>query len=319
MVIFMSKITYMEKLHNYYRIYEQIYENPYLPIDAMAQKINLSRNTVSKYLKEMYENKILVGPHLHLNPVANYTQYVGLFTFSDPLLIHQGLNTFPHVIYHALTFGDWNILAVTDEPLDFSHLRGFETLVYWSPKGSISSPLVTVLDWDCAFEAIHRRIQEGPHPHHEPRKTLPHLTWGALEWKLFHLFKYDARQKTTPIIRQMRVRYERVKAWKDTLRECCSFVTGFYPEGFASYSHHCFVCETLYPQMTAELFSLLPTSSLITQLDKGVLVIVHMKYPERLRDLFCAIYDMQTTGIIERFWQASIVYHSHSDRTIQQD
>lgn len=315
MVIFVGKITYMEKLHIYYKIYEQIYENPYLPIDALAQKISQSRNTVSKYLKEMRENAILVGPHLYVNPARNYTQCIGLLTFSDPLSIHRGLNTFPHVIYHALTFGDWNILAVSDEPLDFSHLTGFENLVYWSRKGITFSPRVSMVDWGQAFEAIHRQIREGPHPHSGSRETLPLLTWGSMEWDLYHLFKYDARQKNTPIIRQMKVRYRTLKSWKDTLPGCCSFVTGFYPEGLTSYSQHCFLLETSYPQTVTDIFSLIPTSPLITRVDKGMLVIVHMKFPEGLRDLFCAIYDMQKMGIIERFLQASLVFHSHGDKT----
>ena len=51
------------KLVNYYKIFEVLTEHPTMSIYDIAVHTELSRNTVSKYLKEMYEKRIIIGPH----------------------------------------------------------------------------------------------------------------------------------------------------------------------------------------------------------------------------------------------------------------
>ena len=317
MVIFMSKISYMEKLHNYHKIYEQLYEDPLIPIDTIARNTGLSRGTVSKYIAQMYEQDILIGPHLYLNPAPNHPRYVGLYTFSDPLSTYEGLKTFPHVEYTACTAGDWNILAITSTPLDFSLLKGFQTQVYWSTRGFTSAPLVSMHDWDRAFEDLRAKITGTGRDHAEPpSKTAPSpLNWGHEDWKLFDLFNHDIRQKITPVLKQAHIRYDTYRSWKKTLDKSCSCITMFFPEGFSTYAHHYFVLETAHPHAVTDIFSLLPTSSLITELTQGMLIRVHLKYPHRLRQLFCAIYNMQTQGIITRFREATMLFHSEKEGT----
>jgi hypothetical protein len=310
MVIFVSKISYIEKLSNYHKIYEQLYEDPFIPTDAIARNIHLSRGTVSKYIREMYEKKILIGPHLHLKPTTNYSRYMGLYRFSDPLSVYRGLTSFPHVISHALTAGDCNILAFTDQPLDFSQLKGFQSLVYWKTMGKTSAPLVMMQRWDNAFQDIQERIEQGPYVNLQSMEPVLHLNWGVEEWKLFHAFRFDIRQKITPILKEKELHYETYRSWKKTLKDCCSFVTMFYPEGFDSYGHHWVACETRYSSTLKEIFSLLPTSPLITVLDKGVLMLILLPYPHQVRQFFCILYDLKTAGIIHRFWQAIMINRS---------
>jgi len=58
----MGKISQKAKMRNYFKIYQQIYEYPTMSICDISQTTGLSRNTVTKYLKEMYVKGILVGP-----------------------------------------------------------------------------------------------------------------------------------------------------------------------------------------------------------------------------------------------------------------
>ncbi len=50
--------------------------------------------------------------------------------FSDPFKIFKGLREFPHVLYHAVIFGSWNTVVITDRHLDFSKLIGFQSMLY---------------------------------------------------------------------------------------------------------------------------------------------------------------------------------------------
>jgi predicted transcriptional regulator len=67
----MSKNT-EKRLGGYYRIYEEIFKEPTEPVQKIAQNTGISRNTVARYLTEMYESSILRGPAIFLKPARNY-------------------------------------------------------------------------------------------------------------------------------------------------------------------------------------------------------------------------------------------------------
>ncbi|MGC1121050.1 MAG: winged helix-turn-helix domain-containing protein, partial [Candidatus Methanofastidiosia archaeon] len=98
------------KLHCFHKIYEQITSSPGMPIYEIATNTDISRNTVSKYLQEMVEDCVLIGPQLRLLPSSTYKQYVYLMNFKNPYHLYHNLSGFPHVLYHAMTFGDWNAM-----------------------------------------------------------------------------------------------------------------------------------------------------------------------------------------------------------------
>jgi len=50
----MGKISRAQRRKEYYKIYEQIYESPVQSISDISQNTGISRNTVAKYLQEMY-------------------------------------------------------------------------------------------------------------------------------------------------------------------------------------------------------------------------------------------------------------------------
>jgi len=102
----MDKISQMKR-KSYHKIYEQIYQDPRISLIDITQNTGLSRNTVSRYLQEMYSQGILIGPYLRMKPAQNYREYVYLMNFSDPFFAFKGLKGFPHVLCCAVTFGDW--------------------------------------------------------------------------------------------------------------------------------------------------------------------------------------------------------------------
>jgi len=186
-------------MKNYFKIFEQIYEFPTMSLNEIAATTELSRNTVSKYLKEMYARNILVGPHLRVNPHANYKEYVYLMNFSDPWMVFKGLKGFPHVLYHAVAFGDWNTMVITNNPLDFSQLVGFQNVVYQGIRYCSYTPKPAHTTWDESLKKVCQQIAQGTPARieYKSRKVAP-LTWQEDEWKLFHIFKYNMRQKVTP-------------------------------------------------------------------------------------------------------------------------
>lgn len=148
----------MKRVESYHRIFEQIYKNNRSFIYEIAKKTGLARNTVSKYLEKMYEKTVIIGPRLEMKSTNTYKEYVYLMNFDDPSHVYKGLKGFPHVVYHSLTFGDWNTLVIANRLLDFPQLVGFQNLVYRGIKYWCHTPPVVQTTWEQSFADIKKEI-----------------------------------------------------------------------------------------------------------------------------------------------------------------
>ncbi len=304
----MGKITQAQRRKEYYKIYEQIYEDPVQSISDISQNTGISRNTVTKYLQEMYTNGVVVGPYIEMKPARTYKEYVHLLNFSDPFFVLDRLKGFPHVIDCGVTFGDWNIQVVTDRCINFSKLKGVQSVVYQGVKRFTYTPKVECTSWDEPFKTMHECIKKFTLKSSEHEHFSYPLHWGPDQWKLYHAFKHNLRQKVTPLLRKIKVRYETYTEWMKTLENHCTVHTEFYPEGLKTYMGYCFLFSPNDRLMVQKLLSLLPTSSVITEVGDQVLVFTKVHSPDT-RKLFCTIYDMMTVEMIEGFSQAVILYH----------
>ncbi|MBU7013801.1 MAG: hypothetical protein HXS52_02540 [Theionarchaea archaeon] len=74
----MSETSFLNRLQRCHRIYEQVYQDPLIPLYEIARNTRHSRNTVSKYLHEMQEQGCLLGPSLRMKPTPIYREYAYL-------------------------------------------------------------------------------------------------------------------------------------------------------------------------------------------------------------------------------------------------
>ncbi len=306
----MGKISQSRKKRNYYRIFEQICGNPVMSIYDIAVNTELARNTVTKYVKEMYAKGIMYGPYICMRPSPKYKEYVYLMNFQDPWIAFNGLRGVPHVVYHAMTFGDWNTLVVTDRLLDFSKLAGFENVVRQGMRYCSYTPKPEYTTWGESFEKVYKQLDQFmPIQKEYKDRRLASLDWGEDEWKLFHAFN-PMRKKVTPLLRKINVGYETYAKWMKSLEDHCTIHTGFYPVGCENYLCYCFLTYTDYEESVKSVLSSFPTTSFIVELDKQLLVFTHMISSDIKRKLICLIYDMETKCMIKGFRQAVVLFHS---------
>jgi hypothetical protein len=281
-----------------------------MSIYKIAQNAHISRNTVTKYLKRMYEQDILQGPYLRVKPAENYTEYVYLMEFTDPYMAFQGFSGFPHVVYCALLFGKWNIMVITNELLDLSRLVGFKKMVFQGVRGVSYTPKVDFLSWvQCAYYVEEYVRSFEPQLTPAPRNVLPELPWGKQEWKLFSALHSNIRKKITPTIKEIGVRYEEYTKWKEGLDVYCTRHTGFYPLGYLSYDHHCFLVSTKYEPQIKKVFSFFPTSSFFMEVGNRLLVITSVPGPLIARWLYLMVTLMKVKEMIKEFLHAHVVFH----------
>lgn len=306
---YMGKISQEKRMENYHKVYEQIYEVPALSFYDISLNTGLSRNTVSTYVKDMYIRHIIMGPHLRMNPHSNYKEYVYLMNFADPLQIFNGLKEFPHVVYHAMAFGDWNTMVVTDKLLDFSNLVGLEEIVTQGVRYCSYTPKVEYKTWDERFTEIYEQLDRFTPVHKEYKnRHVTFLPWREDEWKLFHAFKYNMRKKIIPTLRKINVPYETYITWMKTVHNHCTIHTGFYPEGYETYTSYCFLFSTDHEESVKSLCSLFPTTPFIIEVDNHLLVFIHVASPKVKRKLFCLVCDMETKRMIKEFTHTVVLF-----------
>jgi hypothetical protein len=307
-----GRISPEKKMLKYFKIYEQICDDPLLSVYALSQKARISRNTVTAYLKEMYEKQVITGPFLSMKRAQKYTEYVYFMNFSDPMKIFEGLKEFPHIVYHALTFGSWNTSIISERPLDFSRLVGFETMVYRDEKVESELLKAQMISWDAVFREKNESIHKFSHRvKNQDVKEMPVLDWRRDEWALYHAFKHNMRQPVTPRLKKIQVRHEIFGKWKKTIREYCTMQVGFFPERKENYSVCTFLLSSNYEKEVKLLFSHFPTSSLYMDMREGMMVSVYVRDPDCMRKLFCMVCDMKTKGIIEKFRHAQLIDEYH--------
>jgi hypothetical protein len=282
----------------YFPIAGKISEAPFMAISTMSSHIRMSRSTISRCIRRMYEEQRLVGPWLSMNPHENYRQYVYLMNFSDPLTMFEGLKTFPHVMYHAITFGEWNTLIVAEKPLDFSVLKGFQSEIWRGEKGYTHTPPVARISWDQSWKEVKQRLETIPLKRDETKTKLPILDWEEKEWKLYHAFKSNMRQPVKPILKTLRIRYEPFIGWKKSLPEHCGIHTEFYPQSVDTFTNHCLLLKCKYIRAVKELFSLFPTTPIFVEMGESMLVYVKTT-SDMTRNLIRMVYGMKERGIVE--------------------
>ena len=307
----MGKISQNRRKKNYFKIYEQIFEDPTMSIYDISRHSLLSRNTVSKYLQEMYRRQILIGPQIRMKPAPNYREYIYLMNFNNPFQVFEGLKGFPHILYHVMTFGEWNVMVVTDRPLDFSRLVGFERLVRQGIRGCSYTPKVEYTSWDESFETSSDLVERftPSQADEKDRRLTPPLDWGEDEWKLFHTFKFNVRRKVTPTLRKIKVRYDIYSKWIETLEDHSTIHVGFYPESYQNYMTYCFLFSSDYEESIKSLFSSFPTTPFMVEIGSQLMVFANMISSKITRGLFCTIYDMKRKEMIKGFKQAVAVFH----------
>ena len=300
-----------KKSKKFHEIYKEITLSPGIPLYEIAEKTGLSRNTVSKYVGEMYQNMILRGPQIRLKPAPDYREYVYLMNFKNPFHFYQNVRGFPHVIYHAMTFGDWNTMVMTDGQVDFSQLTGYERTVFQGVRYRSVTPLTKRLSWEKCFEKVSREIATFEMKRErKDRQLAPVLGWGEDQWKMYYAFKDNTRKTATTTLKQVHVRYETYVTWMKDLDTHCSYHTGFYPEGYPAYLTYCFLFSTEYEETVRRVFSRVPATPFIMEVGDQLLVLASVVLSGAGRKLFCSICDMKTRGIIKDVRHATFLFHT---------
>ena len=299
--------TTKRRLEKYHTIYEQLYENPSATQSSIAQNTTTARNTVSRYLAEMYEHSMLKGPMLFVKPAQNYRQYAAFLEFEHPLLTYECFKEFPSVISGTLNCGKWNMTVISERSINLPRLQGFQTCLLHNVKGGTSLSKVVVLDWDQSMESISDALQP-PKEKTTLYREIVNNPWNKKEWTLFHAFKHNTRIKVLPIVRKHNVRYETVKKWFSHLHQFANIQPAFYPHGLHNYSVSDFLFQSDYQTQLKDILGLLPSTGVFFPVGEYLFSRLFTSSKREEADLFSLIHQIEEKGYFTEFHFAKALF-----------
>ena len=295
-----------KRMETWYRIYENLYEDPFSSVRIIAQKTGKSLIMTYRCLKDMRQCKVLKGPYLQMGSLSNYQEYVYLLNFSDPFIVFEGLKYVPHVLYHALTLGDWNTLIITDLPFNFSWVCRFENSPFSGLKLKAETPKILFTSWKSWVNQIDKVDQYNGAPIPTSRGS-SFLSWGEDEWALYHAFKANVRKKVMPVLEQLGISYEVFNNWKKSIHEYCTVLLGFFPENPANSMVHTFLVTAGDNDFLTHFCSHFPDTPVLYDLGNCKLLGIHVYSANELKVVFSLIGMLNEKGIIQDWKYAAIL------------
>jgi hypothetical protein len=302
----MRQISIKKKLLKYYKIYEQIYENPSVPLYQITKNTGISRSTVSRYLLEMYNLSIMKGPMIFVKPAGNYHQYASLMKFEHSMTAYRRFHGFPHIISRSLSSGSWNLLLLYEKQMNFSRLKGFQEYVAEGAKGVTYLSKVSFLDWESSLKKIND-VVFPPKQKSILYEEIPSNPWKEKEWTLYHKFKYNIRIQAMPVLKECGVRFQKYQNWSLQLSDVALIQPAFYPEGLNKYFMFDFLFKSEHQKQLVEILGMLPATSLFFSIGNYLFARLFLLTKREHNDLFSLVFRLGEEKFFTDFCQAVVI------------
>jgi hypothetical protein len=270
----MTEFSEDQKRYLKYQIYHHRYDDPWISNKKIAKLVHRSVTTVDRYAQQAEKKGIIVNPKLRL--VYPYRK-AALLLFEDKWAAFNRLQAYINISYLSVFQGDWDIMAVYDGQLDFSHIPGYEQKIADGLRGAIFTPKVRYVSWKRSFAEVDDLLSKEEIKESNSDFGIQYPDWDEEEWKLFYYFESSLRKKFSIFRKQYSIRWKKYQKWKNSLGKYCTVMMQYYPEGRSAYEDLTLCFKTLYGEYIIELVSRFPTSSIFCMI--GEYFSVNMSIP----------------------------------------
>jgi hypothetical protein len=314
------KVT-RKMLKGFHKIYEQVCENPSINQEDIFRNTRIPRGTVSRYIQEMYDQSILVGPMLFLKPAEDYPLHAAFCEFDNAYIVHERLEQFPRIISSSWNCGKWNIMVVCDAPMDFTLLKGFRSCIYEGAKSLTFLSQVSFLDWSASMGSIQAKLSPP-----EKKTTLyeigPSLQWDKEDWILYEKVKQNTRVKITPLLKECSLSYERYRKWIAKVHRhpsSCVTQTAFYPHGLNTYFCYDFLFNSNYHRQLTDILGMLPSTSIFFSVGSHLFARISVMNTKESQDLFSLMVKLKEYNYFTDYYTALVASVSKNHNKNQKE
>jgi hypothetical protein len=308
----LSRLTESQKMEIRHNIYEELVQDERISLTQISKNIGLARNTVTSHYNYMLDNEILFPPSLRLKMFADLREYVYFLQFEKPMRVHQELENYPHVVFHCLTSGAFDLVVFTDSPVDFDLHPSFKQCIAGGPRSNYMFTHVPRITYEKALEDIKTCIKEKSiepgclRTDLEPRTII----WNDLEWDLYYDLKYDMRRTFTEIVKKHGISKWLFYRSYDNIKENCIVTVPFYPQGSHNYSDFFILTKTVYEQVLVDIFLKIPCAGVTFKVEDYLVGWINVLQSYDVREFLAIFHWMEDQGIIETLMHAFPLYQS---------
>lgn len=282
----MTRLSEEEIRYLQYQIYSFKYDNPWIPNKQIAKLANRSVSTVDRYTKKAEEEIIVPNPHLRLNSPF---KKAALLLFEDKWKAYNELQRYTGITYLSVYQGDWDITAVYDGFVDFSQVSGYKGKVMEGPMGRVFTQKVKYTSWKTCFTTMEKFLEQRKIEESTITSTSSYPDWNDDHWRMFNYFKLSLGKRFSHLRKEYPISWRCYEEWKKSLRDYCTVITYYFPEGCQAYDSFTLCFKTDYEKYITALFSTPPTSSVFHKMGDYLFVniFVPLDYEQQMR-----IYDV---------------------------
>jgi hypothetical protein len=285
-----------ENLQTYHRIYDQLYENPFSPVEDIAGVLKMPVSDITQCVDTMYESSLLLGPVISVKPASNYRMYCSFLKVSNPYVRYKEPFKRSYVS-KSWTAGTWDFMVITEEEMDFTGMEGVRECVYQGKKGGTFISKCVHVDWENSMKDIFSRMG-APGEETVFYEEVPSLTWGEKEWMLYHAFRLNARRDSVLVLRALDIDREIYEKWVSTLPEVAYVQPTFYPSGSDVYGALDFLLKSDYQKQIITILGLLPCSGVFFSTGDAVWARLPVRERKDIRNVDIAMSYLEKCGYI---------------------
>lgn len=224
-------------------------------------------------------------------------EYVYLLNVDDPYSFFSVLREQKWIFYGCVLTGPFNLIFMSYQPVDLSHVKGYNYTVKSGIRSNYYVPEIVEKDYDTAYNNILKRC-EGKIESSIFEIALKDFKWTEELWSLYCDLKYDLRIDFTPLVKKYGFKnttfYERVK----NLLQNTDVYVPFYPLEERSYQFFYFLFKTDYQKFVADCFGELPVSTTHIRVKDSLLSYVPVPYGGEREHFLNIISLWERKGII---------------------
>ncbi len=309
----MTRLSEEEIQYLKHQIYTFRYTDPWISNKKVAKLVSHPVTSVNKYAHKAEEEKVITPSLPRLKPSPE--KKGALLLFEDKYRIFNECSDCPELTYLSVYQGDWNILALYDEPINFREFPGYIRTVGEGLLGQFFTPVVRNTTWEKSFQTIETLLeQRGTSKRSNLDVTPRYPEWDEEDWILYHYFYEDLRKNFSNLRKKFPISWRKYMEWKKTLREYCTILLCYYPRGHDLYNSITMCFRTHYEKYIVDLFSHLPTSSLFFKIGKYLLVDVrYPKDPAKEFRMFKIMSHLKEEGIISDYHDGHGIFYCPID------
>lgn len=253
------RTTFKDRKKQYRIIYEELHKDHRVKINKLSHVLCINPRSVSKRLREAFEEGYVLMPQFRKRSYSNMKEYVYFVNLNNPMNAFKQYKEDKNVVYHAMMSGFANLWLIANKEIRLSGdiiaggLRSDYHVAY-APNHS----------WGQGIKIMREKVKTFDSKEYKPKGIIKThwnetIKWDSEDEKLFREFKYNGRKKITPIMKEQLISSQKIYEFLDRVHECCTVYSWYFPETILSYDPYLFMFETEYEDFIIELFSELPT------------------------------------------------------------